>query len=751
MKLTDDNILQANINRTKQYVRDYGGKVSTLPTATSSNVGQIYQYTGSTTPTYTHGYFYECKENSGTYAWVNVPVGEGSGDVSDSTTTITTSTATYPDFSAGETLKVIFGKIKKFLSDLHDKKADFDDVETALDGKVDKVTGKSLSTNDYSDTDKAIVDGVTSALALKADKSEIPTKTSDLTNDNGFITNTVNNLVNYYTKTQTYTQAEVDALISSIVSLNIKVVATLPTTNISTTTIYLVPSADPQTQNVKDEYINIDGTTTGWERIGSTAIDLSDYVTNEDLTTALAGYTTTANLNTLLAAKQNVISDLATIRSGASAGATAYQKPSTGIPKTDLANGVQTSLGKADSAIQDISGKADKVSSATNNHFAALDANGNLKDSGHKHSDYLTQHQDISGKADKVSGATSGNVATLDANGNLTDSGMTIGKSVPSTAKFSDSSVGQYNTVDSNDYRILLSYSANDDAETKVARKSSKLKFNHDTGNLQVPKLNGVTVGSSPKFTDTDTKNTAGSTDSSSKLFLIGATSQAANPQTYSQDTAYVGTDGNLYSGSKVVATQNMIGDAWVASHAYAVGDYCIDGNVLYKCKTAHTSSASYRPPYASYWDAVSVASELGAKYGQIRYQTVSGSATFSDGSGFVTVATFIPEFTGTCFVFGTATLFISGSNPSSPGRIQTSVQIDCNASGNNGSIIGGSYDVWTKEEPGHSFILGRVTGIVINNVKGVSRTVKMHGGSASGSSYPSYSHSVSLTLVYFD
>lgn len=48
-----------------------------------------------------------------------------------------------------------------------------------------------------------------------------------------------------------------------------------------------------------------------------------------------------------------------------------------------------------------------------------------------------------------------------------------------------------------------------------------------------------------------DTKNTAGSTDSSSKLFIVGATSQAANPQTYSQDTAYVGTDGHLYSNSK--------------------------------------------------------------------------------------------------------------------------------------------------------------------------------------------------------
>lgn len=52
-----------------------------------------------------------------------------------------------------------------------------------------------------------------------------------------------------------------------------------------------------------------------------------------------------------------------------------------------------------------------------------------------------------------------------------------------------------------------------------------------------------------------DTKNTAGSTDTSSKIFLIGATSQAANPQTYSHDTAYVGTDGKLYSAGKVVLT----------------------------------------------------------------------------------------------------------------------------------------------------------------------------------------------------
>lgn len=50
--------------------------------------------------------------------------------------------------------------------------------------------------------------------------------------------------------------------------------------------------------------------------------------------------------------KQDTISDLATIRSGAAAGATAYQKPSTGIPDTDLSSAVQASLGKADTAIQ---------------------------------------------------------------------------------------------------------------------------------------------------------------------------------------------------------------------------------------------------------------------------------------------------------------------------------------------------------------------------------------------------------------
>ena len=52
--------------------------------------------------------------------------------------------------------------------------------------------------------------------------------------------------------------------------------------------------------------------------------------------------------------------------------------------------------------VPSVTGKADKVSGAVSGNFAALDANGNLTDSGHKHNDYLTSHQDISGKQDKI-------------------------------------------------------------------------------------------------------------------------------------------------------------------------------------------------------------------------------------------------------------------------------------------------------------------------------------------------------------
>ena len=60
----------------------------------------------------------------------------------------------------------------------------------------------------------------------------------------------------------------------------------------------------------------------------------------------------------------------------------------------------------------------------------------------------------------------------------------------------------------------------------------------------------GLITGADKKKLDdfTDTKNTAGATNSSDRLYLIGATSQGANPQTYSKNGVYIEDDGILMS-----------------------------------------------------------------------------------------------------------------------------------------------------------------------------------------------------------
>ena len=130
----------------------------------------------------------------------------------------------------------------------------------------------------------------------------IPSKTSDITNDSGFITNTVNDLVNYYLKSETYTKDEVNNIIANIQQFHYEVVQQLPATGESNI-MYLVPKSTSQTSNYYDEYVY----SNGWEKIGDTEIDLSNYVTITMLNQSLADYTTTANLTTLLNAKQDLL------------------------------------------------------------------------------------------------------------------------------------------------------------------------------------------------------------------------------------------------------------------------------------------------------------------------------------------------------------------------------------------------------------------------------------------------------------
>lgn len=111
-----------------------------------------------------------------------------------------------------------------------------------------------------------------------------PTKLSDFINDGVFITNTVNDLANYYTKSDTYTQAEINNLVSKIPKFAIAVVEQLPTQDISTTTIYLVPS-DSESGDLYKEYIYVNNE---WELLGIQKTDLTDYYNKSEVNELLS-------------------------------------------------------------------------------------------------------------------------------------------------------------------------------------------------------------------------------------------------------------------------------------------------------------------------------------------------------------------------------------------------------------------------------------------------------------------------------
>ncbi len=79
-------------------------------------------------------------------------------------------------------------------------------------------------------------------------------------------------LQNYYTKTQT------DQMVSAIPKFAISVVQTLPTENISTTTVYLVPSGE-ESPNMYVEWIYAGDK---WEELGAQTVDLTDYYTKTE-------------------------------------------------------------------------------------------------------------------------------------------------------------------------------------------------------------------------------------------------------------------------------------------------------------------------------------------------------------------------------------------------------------------------------------------------------------------------------------
>lgn len=341
----------------------------------------------------------------------------------------------------------------------------WDKVTAALSGKVDKVTGKGLSTNDYTTTEKNKLAGIESGAQVN------PTIDSALS---GSSTNAVQNKV---------VKSALDGKANT---------GDIPTVNNNTITIQLNGTTiESFTLNQSsNETINIQVTKSdvGLNNVGNfKAVS----------TVASQGLTDTEKAN----ARAN-------IGAGTSSFSGAY---------ADLSG--KPTLGTA--AAKDIPSSGNASTSQV-----VLGSDTRLSDSRNA-KDVYSWAKASTKPTYTASEVGLGNVGNYKAVSTVANQGLTDTEKSNSRAN-----IGAGTSNFSGAYADLS-------GKPTVPSKTSQLT--NDSG-----------------FVTTDTKNTAGSTDTNSKIFLVGATSQAANPQTYSHDTAYVGTDGCLYSGGTKVLTSHQ-------------------------------------------------------------------------------------------------------------------------------------------------------------------------------------------------
>lgn len=143
-----------------------------------------------------------------------------------------------------------------------------DDIFTELGKKTNTQVGKGLSTNDLTNELKLKIESALQAsdIAAKADRDSV------------------------YTKVET--NAAIITAIAATDHLVKKIVPALPTiAEAKNNIIYMVlKSGGGSSGDAYDEYLLLSG---NFEHIGSTDVDLADYVKRTDMTTALAGKVST--------------------------------------------------------------------------------------------------------------------------------------------------------------------------------------------------------------------------------------------------------------------------------------------------------------------------------------------------------------------------------------------------------------------------------------------------------------------------
>lgn len=258
---------------------------------------------------------------------------------------------------------------------------------------------------------------------------------------------------------------------------------------------------------------------------------------------------------------------------------------------------------------------------------------------------------DLSGTATKVS-----NSLKIQLNGGTTEgtNQFTYDGSAAKTVNVTKSAIGLGNVDNTADANKSVASANTAGSATKATQDESgnnikatyAASFSINDHTITLKNKNGTSLGT-VTVPDNDTKNTAGSTDTSSKIFLIGATSQAANPQTYSHDTAYVGTDGCLYSGGTKVLTAHQD----ISGKVNKAGD-TMTGQLVLASSALKTNDAAgwtmnqygnlihQRTTTTDYW---AIANNAGTYKFQVYYET--GAVTAASN---VTAPKFIGNLQGT-------------------------------------------------------------------------------------------------------
>jgi hypothetical protein len=262
-----------------------------------------------------------------------------------------------------------------------EKKAEWDD-------KVDKVSGKQLSTEDFTSALKTKLEGLSNY-----DDTELSEALSTLRGD-------FDKLVSGDTTTAIKTFNEVIAFLDGVQD----------TQDLSS----IIASIEQQIAGKMDKVTLATVATSGSYNDLSNKPTIPSAVTES----TVSGWGFTKNTGT-------------------------YSKPSGGIPKTDLATAVQTSLGKADTALQSyteqykgtvtgvkVNGSTKSPSSGTvdiGNVVTSVKINGSSKSPSSGVVDLgtvITSHQDISGKQDKLVSGT--NIKTINGQSLLGSGNITI-------------------------------------------------------------------------------------------------------------------------------------------------------------------------------------------------------------------------------------------------------------------------------------------------------------------------------------